>query len=111
MTIEEELCGGVQIMAIAGRLDSTTSSILDVALLRGLESSAAVLLDFSAVPYVSSAGLRVLLKGAKIAQGTGRRLMLVAVAPQVAEVFEISGCTRLFDIHADRLAAVAAATA
>ena len=108
MTIGEHSVEAAKLIEVAGRVDSTTAASLEATLLPGLTASTAVILDLSGVVYVSSAGLRVLLKAAKLARSTGHRLLLTGLAPQVREVFEISGCAGLFSIYADRPSATAA---
>ena len=61
-----------------------------------------MILDFSDMDYVSSAGLRVLLMVSKQVRGRPTRLTLCALRPNVAEIFEISGLTSVFDIIAAR---------
>jgi serine/threonine-protein kinase RsbW len=68
---------------------------------------AAVIIDGSALDYVSSAGLRVFLVAARAAQRAGVRFALCALTPAVREVFELSGFARLVAVHADRVAASA----
>ena len=65
-----------------------------------------VVLDMQRVDYVSSAGLRVLLKAAKIARQEGHRLALAGLTPQVQEVFDISGFTAIFTIYESRQRAI-----
>jgi anti-sigma B factor antagonist len=55
---------------------------------------------------VSSAGLRVLLKAAKIARTSQHRLALAGRTPQVQEVFDISGFTAIFTIYESRQRAI-----
>ena len=59
------------------------------------EGEEALVLDLSGVTYISSAGLRVFMKLSK----GGKKLRLVGVAPDVYEVFEVTGMTRLFEIR------------
>ena len=66
MTINEAHEAGVVVVSPHGRIDSTTSAILE----RHLQGVAAagqtrVVVDFSGVDYISSAGLRVMLALAK----------------------------------------------
>ena len=97
-TAVEQIEGG-QLLRLMGRLDSATAPILEKVLL-GLFTApgARVLVDFAALGYVSSAGLRVVLMAAKQARQLKGRLILCSLQPHVAEVFEMSGFARIIDI-------------
>ena len=72
-------------------------------------AGASVLVDFSAVEYISSAGLRALMMGSKQSKATNGRLAVAALAPVVKEIFEISRFSlvvQVFDTTADALAAL-----
>jgi anti-sigma B factor antagonist len=72
-------------------------------------ASAAVIIDCSALDYVSSAGLRVFLLATRAAQRAGISFALCALTPAVREVFDLSGFSRIISVHADRATAVAQA--
>jgi len=101
MEINEEHKGGAIVIAASGRIDSNTASELEAVLPPRVQANDATVMDLSAVSYVSSAGLRVLLKGAKIAKASGHRLVLSGLAPSVREVFDISGFSAIFSIEPD----------
>ncbi|HKT99968.1 MAG TPA: STAS domain-containing protein [Paraburkholderia sp.] len=108
MNISEVNEGEVLAIAVSGRVDSTTAGQLEEVLPERVQSAARVLLDLTDVQYVSSAGLRVMLKAAKIAKGTGHDLVLAGLAAPVHEVFQVIGFDSLFRILPDRAAALAA---
>ncbi|MDF2095506.1 STAS domain-containing protein [Aquibaculum arenosum] len=108
MQIDETMDGDVLILSIQGRLDSNTSKQLDEVLTNQVQNRPAVVLDFSGLEYISSAGLRVLLKGAKQARASNGKLALCSLSPHVREVFDISGFSNIFSIQADRQTALAA---
>ncbi|MBI3057596.1 MAG: STAS domain-containing protein [Betaproteobacteria bacterium] len=71
----------------------------------------AVVLDFSSVDYISSAGLRVLMLAAKQARASGGTVALAALQPVVLEIFQISRFDKVLACHpgiAEALAAVGA---
>ena len=108
MNITETREGDVLVVAVSGRIDSTTSKQLEDMLPERVQATPRVLLDMSDVQYVSSAGLRVLLKAAKAARSTGHGLVLTGLLPQVHEVFQVIGFDSLFRIVAERAEAKAA---
>ena len=76
MTIHETTQDGISIIAPQGRIDTTTSGDVDEALRRTVDGGArSVLVDFAAVDYISSAGLRVFLVVAKRMKDLGGRLV------------------------------------
>jgi len=101
MDIQEQRTGGATVLRFSGRLDGTTSGPTDVKLAEVVARSPVLILDLSAMDYISSAGLRVLLKAAKQAQSAKQKLLLASLRPSVKQVFEISGFNTLFATFAN----------
>jgi len=93
MEIKKTTNTEAMVLELTGRLDTVTSPGLQTALSEAIQSSDAVVLHFTGIEYVSSAGLRVLLQGQKIAQGAGKNMNLKNVSPEVMEVFDVTGFT------------------
>jgi anti-anti-sigma factor len=90
------------IVRISGRIDATTSADLDTAVANLADSGLGpVVLDFSDVDYISSAGLRVLLIALRMLSGKGRRLALAALNPDVMDVVRLTGFDRLLGCFGD----------
>ena len=109
MTFQSDITldDGIQQVTLTGRLDSVTSSGLEKSLQPLFETAGTrTLVDFSALSYVSSAGLRVILMAAKRAKQSQGKLVLCGLQPHVREVFEISGFLKILDVVADRAAAL-----
>jgi len=64
-----------------------------------------VLLDISALDYISSAGLRTLLKLAKVLKDHGKTLALCGAQAMVRDVMIMSGFDRILPLFPDRTAA------
>jgi len=107
MQIAESREGATTIAALAGRLDTATAPGTEERLLALMEGGT-VVADLAGVRYVSSAGLRVLLKAAKQARTRGVGFSVCGLQPAVREVFEISGFDKIIPLHATRGEAVAA---
>jgi anti-sigma B factor antagonist len=107
MDISEQRADGATVLTLTGRLDGTNSATTDTALAEAVGRSPALVLDLSALDYISSAGLRVLLKAAKQAQTGKQKLLLAGLQPSVKQVFEISGFSTLFATFESRDAALA----
>jgi anti-anti-sigma factor len=108
LQIAQEEHAGVRILGPRGRLDTDTSSDLELAM-QDLTAAGerAFLVDLGQVSYVSSAGLRVLLALAKQLDASGGSLRLCGLSAPVKQVFDVAGFSRLFVIFADRAAALA----
>ena len=101
MDIREDTRGDACLVAVSGRLDSNTAAALEAVLPARVKDNPKLILDLADTPYVSSAGLRVLLIAAKAARAAGHKLVLSGLSPSVREVFDISGFTSIFAIEAD----------
>ncbi|MCS0504673.1 STAS domain-containing protein [Ancylobacter mangrovi] len=110
MQIDRLVEGNTVVTVVKGRLDSSSSPRLDEMLAVIPDGSTAVLLDFEELTYISSAGLRVVLKAAKLARSSSVALAVCSLTPQVHEVFEVSGFSSLIPIHQSRETALASFT-
>jgi anti-sigma B factor antagonist/stage II sporulation protein AA (anti-sigma F factor antagonist) len=85
---------GVLIVSVSGRIDHITSEeftkSLDPLLDRCTQGHPSILLDFSGVDYISSAGLRVLMMASRRAKAQKGVFAIAALQPMVQEVFAIS---------------------
>jgi anti-sigma B factor antagonist len=101
MLITETRQGDIVVLAVEGRLDSNTSDQFEKQLFGMVEQGEArFVIDFGGLDYISSAGLRVLLKAAKELKKTDGRLCLCSLRDYVREVFEMSGFATFLPIHA-----------
>lgn len=98
MTITKNGEGATLTIAIAGRLDTTTAPQLEEVVNSSLEGVSDLTLDFSALEYVSSAGLRVLLAAQKIMNKQGS-MKITNVSDDINEVFEITGFSDILTIQ------------
>lgn len=99
MEISTRTSNDIHIVAVSGSLDSTTSPAAQKALGDVLAGAKKVLLDFSALDYISSAGLRVLLGVAKQLRASGGTLRMFGLNQSVREVFEISGFSSILAVY------------
>ncbi len=92
-----------------GRLDATTSAQVEATVTAVFQGGAkALVIDFTRLDYISSAGLRVLLSAAKHAKTAGAKLALFGLSEEVRQIFDISGFTTILPIFPDADAAGAA---
>ena len=90
MIIEKKIENGNVTLTVAGRLDTTTAPELEKALDSSLEGIKELVFDMTNLEYISSAGLRVILK-AHIAMNAHGSMKLVGVNDSIMEVFDITG--------------------
>jgi anti-sigma B factor antagonist len=106
---EEDLDERTHVIAVRGEIHVTTapefSRRLNEAIARG---KTAVVLDLSAVEFIDSTGLSVLLNGLRRVTRAQGRLALVCANPTVLRLFEITKLDTTFDIRNSREDAIAA---
>ena len=90
MTIEKNLNGTELTIKIAGRLDTATAPKLEASLKESFEGVEKLVLDFSGLEYLSSAGLRVLLSSQKVMNKQGE-MVIKNVNETINEIFEVTG--------------------
>ena len=97
------------VLEIKGRLDGLASPELEGRIKAALDARPpGLVLDFDAVDFVSSAGLRVLLSASKRCRQQGTKLALHSIKTPIADVFDMGGLTAFLPMYADRVAALAA---
>jgi anti-anti-sigma factor len=102
------MANDISVVSPQGRLDSVTSTNFERDLIENIDSGATrLLIDFSKLDYISSAGLRSVLLAAKRIRAAGGRMSLCSLNRQIAEVFDISGFSSILDIQPSYDAAVA----
>jgi anti-anti-sigma factor len=110
MEFAQEPAGDVVIVKIAGRFDSSVAQTAEDSFARVLAAGKPHLaIDLSALEYISSAGLRVLLVVARNVQQAHGKVVLFGLMASVREVFTISRFDQIFTIEADAAGAMAAA--
>ena len=98
MKIEKKLKEKNLVIALEGRLDTTTAPQLEEELKNSLDGVKELTFDLSALEYISSAGLRVLLTAFKTMRNKGK--MKVTNANElVKEVFEVTGFSDFLPIE------------
>ncbi|WP_042701457.1 STAS domain-containing protein [Azospirillum sp. B506] len=109
MHITEQALNGVVVLHPVGRIDSGSTGEFEGVLMSAIgEDGTRIVVDMAELSYISSAGLRSLLVAAKAARTKRGSIALCAMAPSIRALFDISGFSSLFAIHADAASAVAA---
>lgn len=97
----------VAVVQPIGRVDSSTAPELEAAIGRLTHAGKHnLVLDFSQVEYLSSAGLRVMVAALKAARQSGGDLCLACPSPRIIEALRLAGVDALVTIYDSREAAV-----
>ena len=98
MTIEKKINGEALSLIVSGRLDTQTAPELENELDSVLSGLKELTFDFANLEYVSSAGLRVILKAQKAMNAQGS-MKLTGVNDSIMEVFDITGFLDILTIE------------
>lgn len=100
MEIKQETSSDSVIISPVGRIDSNNSSSLEEKVMFFIGSGATnVVLNFSHVDYISSAGLRVMLMAAKKMKSSGGEFSICEMNNNVKSVFKMSGFDKIITIN------------
>lgn len=93
---------GATVFHLKGRLDSSNTEEFEQKVLTCLEHGIRYLvLDFTELEYINSAGLRVLVMSHQRLNPHGGRVMVCGIRDYIAEIFNISGYDRVFAMYPD----------
>ena len=98
MTIEKKINNDAVTLIVSGRLDTQTAPELEKELDAVLSGIKELIFDMSNLEYVSSAGLRVILKAQKAMNAQGS-MKLTGVNDNIMEVFDITGFLDILTIE------------
>ena len=98
MTIEKKINNDALTLIVSGRLDTQTAPELEKELDNVLSDIKELTFDFANLEYVSSAGLRVILKAQKAMNAQGS-MKLTGVNDSIMEVFDITGFLDILTIE------------
>jgi anti-anti-sigma factor len=99
MEIGHRVENDILVFAIKGRLDAATASTAEQTIKETIaDDTNRLLFDLSALEYLSSGGLRVILGAAKEIRRREGKVVLTALNQYVYEIFEVSGFTAMIPI-------------
>jgi len=91
--------GEIEIITVNGRLDAATAPVADKVVKKILEGDCSrMLFDFSALDYLGSGGLRVILAAIKELRRKEGQVVLCSLPNFVKEIFEVSGFNSMVPI-------------
>lgn len=100
MSLKSTTENGLLIIRLEGPLNALTSPAIQAEIeVLVAESDDRLVLDLSAVPFVSSHGLRVIIQTARLIPPPAK-LVVCGLQMQIQQMFKLAGLDRLVDIHA-----------
>lgn len=100
LSIVTDVRGPASVVTVSGRVDSQTAPQLDEALAQlGASGKNKIVLDLKGVDYMSSAGLRAIVKAGQAAQKAGGELRLAAVSSEIEVVLRTVGMLQMFKLY------------
>lgn len=99
VSIREEVKRDILVLRIQGRLDAVSSPMAERKIFDYIYGGQyKLLLDFSGVDYLSSAGMRMLLSVTKKLKTLSGHLVLCCLTPNVMEILKISGFDQVLEL-------------
>lgn len=102
MNVTSRRFANAAVVHVAGRLDQDTCAAFTDEIMRLVNAAAgeggSVVLDLSALEYISSAGLRCFMLASRQAKTQHGRIFVAALQPMVSEIFAISHFNLLFQV-------------
>lgn len=98
--IQEHKVGDIPVLAVTGEIDVATAPELRAHLAEHEGDETLVVVDLSAVGFLDSTALGVLVAALRKRGDAGKQLPLVVTDPHVLKVFEITGLDQVFSISA-----------
>ena len=98
MNIQKTKEGSALTVALEGRLDTVTAPQLEGELRSAVDGVTELIFDLSALEYISSAGLRVLLSAQKVMNRQGS-MSIRNVSAEIMEIFDVTGFTDILNIE------------
>lgn len=98
MALSKSQTGDIGIVTLSGSIDSKTAPGMRDELLAALQETKSVIINMTAVEYLSSAGLRLLLLAYRDITAKSGRVILVGVSEEIQEVMANTGFIKFFQL-------------
>ena len=101
LSIATDNSQSISVMTVKGRVDSETAPELDTAFTQLLnDNKNKIVLNLEAVEFLSSAGLRAMVKALKSAQSSGGDVRLASVSKPIEVILRTVGMLQMFKMYA-----------
>ncbi len=98
MALTTSKTGDVGVVTLSGSIDSKTAPGIREGLLAALQETKNVIINMSAVDYLSSAGLRLLLLAYRDVTAKSGKIVLVGVSEEIQDVMSNTGFIKFFQL-------------
>ncbi|HKJ38607.1 MAG TPA: STAS domain-containing protein [Anaerolineales bacterium] len=98
-SITSERKEDITIVTVSGRVDSATSKTMDAELEKLIPTDKKVVLNLKNVEFLSSAGVRAIVKALKTAKKTRGGLKLASIPDHIAEILQTLGMMELMEAY------------
>ena len=98
MTINKKQENDKLTLQIEGRLDTLTAPELEEVIKNVIDGQNELEFDFKNLEYISSAGLRVLLRAQKIMNEQGK-MYITGASEDILDIFEITGFSEILEVR------------
>ncbi|HZQ08568.1 MAG TPA: STAS domain-containing protein [Anaerolineae bacterium] len=107
ITVNSQMHGNVQVISVGGRVDGYSAPQLDEALQNALKAKHyKIVVDLKDTEFLSSAGMRALLKARLEAQDQRGELRLANPSQFIMDALKLVGLEKLFKIYNSQQAAL-----
>ncbi len=96
MKIDIKGADGVSIVAVEGTIDGNTAPQAQDEILPLIQNGCRLLMDMSAVDYMSSAGLRIMLLLYRRVSAAGGKIVLVGLSEEISDTMALTGFLDFF---------------
>lgn len=97
----QEMRSGWCVVGVTGRADGECADALESVLRAAVEGNPKVAADFSALDYISSAGIRAVLQAARAAEARQSEFAVCSLSAPAKKVFDMSGLHHVLRIHGE----------
>jgi anti-sigma B factor antagonist len=96
MEINVKTVGSASVVELSGDIDGSSAPAAQATILPLAGPSSHILLDMTKVPYMSSAGLRMLLSTYRQVTGKNGRIVLVGLSEDIQDTMSVTGFLKFF---------------
>jgi anti-sigma B factor antagonist len=98
-SVHSDMNGDVAVVTASGRVDSETAPNLDAELVKAVGKKNKIVLDLKGVVYLSSAGLRAIVKVLQAAEAAGGGVKLASASEPVETVLRTVGMMDMLKMY------------
>lgn len=100
ISIKSETNGSVAVVTVSGRIDSETAPTLDAELTKIVAGNSKLVIDLKGVDYMSSAGIRAVVKASQAAEKSGGAVKLASVPEEINSILYTVGLNQKLSSYA-----------